>query len=487
MLAASLLVHAFLTPFPALLGLIGMLPALKVSDETEVVEIELTTLPVAQSPADPKPDPPPPIEPPDAEAASQAPPPEPETQPEVEAPKPAETSDPSPKPPPPSQDPPEKIAPNELYSDPIALAGDAAQVADSNANVRLFIFADVIREQPLGERVGALLKRTPQWSDFFGTADIDPIRDVDRVLIAGPQLRSSSQVVAVVQHHMSPPIIDAAFNQLVRRRGEWIDREKRMARAHADRAPRIFAAPNDSVVIVAPPQMEDQLKGLGERSRFAEGKGDIALSAYLVTPYRVARGTGIELPRTLKWARLDLRPAPDGGGVLKILIQDRDVESARQNTQLFQVLVDQVATIDLSKGGGLGAMASMLLGSKKVKMLKEASFAAKGDQIEGTVVATKAQLLNLADLLDAFLPPPAKKDPEEGQESSNKEPGQQPSSPEGEIDSAQQGESLPAERGSEPGQPTSDRSANDSTVEEIAQPRSDSPSVDGSVATPALP
>lgn len=406
MLAASAVVHVFLTPFPALLGLIAMLPALQVSDEGETIEIELTSLPIAQQTANPQrpsepQDEPPKQDPvlPEPAAPSETAPKDPESLTKSEAEPPAPKVE-SPKPS-------EKLAPNELYSDPIALAGNAADLADSNANVRLFIFADVIRDQPLGPRVGALLKRTPQWRDFFGPSDIDPIRDVDRVLIAGPQLRNSSQVVAVVQHHLKREKIDAALELLVQNNGEWIDREARLVRADADRASRLFSAPNEKVVVVAPPKMEEQLRKLGEQSTFARADGNIALSAYVVTPHRVAKGTGLALPESIKWARLDLRPTAEGGGILKILAQDKDAQTALENAQLFQQLIDQVASIDLNRGGGLGALASMLLGSQKVRMLKEAHFSAKKDQIEGTIVATRDQLMNLADLLEAFLPPSA--------------------------------------------------------------------------------
>lgn len=404
MLAASLLLHVCLTPLPALFGWMAMLPALSVPDDADLIEIELTSLPIA-APA-PEPKSPEKVEPAQAEAPA----------------KPSEPSEQPPRtePPEPGDDPPKAApdavapapearekAPNEqLYADPLALAGSAASIVDSNANVRLFIYADVIRNHPLGPRVGTLLKRTPQWSDFFGVADIDPIRDVDRVLIAGPQLRNSSQVVGVVQHHLPRTQIEAALQQLVDRKGEWIDKQARLARAEADRATRLFSAPNDTVVVVAPPQLEKQLASLGEKSRFPEGSGDIALSAYVVTPHRVTRGTGLKLPESIKWARFDLRPTPDGGGILKILAQDSDAETARANAEFFQMMIDQIATVDLRRGGGLGAFASMLLGSEKVRMLEEAKFSAKGKRIEGTIVATRAQLMNVADLLEAFLPPP---------------------------------------------------------------------------------
>jgi hypothetical protein len=55
MLSASLLVHAFLTPGPALLGLISLLPALDLGPQEELVEVDLTALPmgaVAPEPAE---------------------------------------------------------------------------------------------------------------------------------------------------------------------------------------------------------------------------------------------------------------------------------------------------------------------------------------------------------------------------------------------------------------------------------------------------
>lgn len=406
MLAASLVLHVAFTLFPALLALIGLLPALSAADEMDITEIELTSIPVAATaPAPERPQQAQPESPPETPAATKTPDVAPPAAPDAAA----VDSQPKAKPEPPAAPEPDPTeqATGELYADPMALAGKVAKVADSNANVRLFIFADVIRNHPLGPRVGSLLKRTPQWNDFFGTTDIDPIRDVDRVLIAGPQLRNSSQVVAVVQHHLPPAAIDAAFEQLVQRKGEWIDRKARLARALADRAQRIFAAPNSAVVVVAPPQMEAQLRDLGKQMRFPQAGDDVALTAYVVTPHRVTRGTGIELPKSIKWVRLDLRPSADGGGVLKILAQDEDAEQAKTNAEFLQMMIDQVASVDLRRGGGLGAFASMLLGSSKVRMLEQARFVAKKKQIEGTIVATRAQLMNLADLLDAFLPPVA--------------------------------------------------------------------------------
>lgn len=404
MLGASVLFHAFLTPGPALLGLIAMLPALEVPNAEDLVEVELTTLPLGAT----APEPTPPEQAPEPEAAEPAPAveAEPEVAPEQpKAPEEAPPEEPEPAPAPTEDD--TSAPPAPSFGDPVALAGDAGQIADPNANVRLMIYATVIREHAIGAEVGKLLRRTPQWSDFFGTSDIDPIRDVDRVLIAGPQLRDSSEVVAVVQHHLPPERIDAAFDQLVARKGEWIDREAHLARARADRAPRLFAAPNDKLVIVTPPQLEKQVRSLGQGSLFPAHDGTVAMTAYVVTPANVAKGTGIRLPDTLKWARLDLRPTPDGGGVLQLLAQDKDEASAKHTAQLVEALLGQVTIVESAqrpRGGGFAALASAFTDALKVKV-KSLSIREKGSQIEGKVEFTAAQLVALADLSKMFLPP----------------------------------------------------------------------------------
>ncbi len=402
MLVASALFHVFLTPGPALLGLVAMLPALELGDSEELIEVDLTAIPV--SPVAPQPAPPEPVSPPE--------PPESPTLPEVdetesdepEAPK----TDPEPEasdPPPRSPDPPEdtEVGPTEVFGDPVALAGPAGQIADSNANVRMYLFTEVVRKHPLGARIGELLRRTPQWSDFFGPSRIDPIEDIDRVLIAGPQLRKSENVVAVVKHKMGRDRIEAAFQALVATKGAWIDRSALMAKARADRADRLFAAPNDEVVIVAPLHLEDQVRKMGEQATFPPSAADVAITAYIVTPANVAKGTGIQLPETLKWVRLDLRPTPDGGAVLKILAQDDSEQSASDHAKFFEDLI-RALTIRDTKDMGLFGWGLSKAGVKKMQYIKSVEFHSEGDKILGELAVTETQLTMAAGFLDGYLP-----------------------------------------------------------------------------------
>jgi hypothetical protein len=409
MLLASVLIHLILTPIPALLGLASLLPAMAVSSGEEFIEIELTAIPLsphAEEPAEPtarddskdnavEAGTAQAVELPDQKNAADESPPEPE------APKKA-SDDRHPEVSPPPSAPP---GPTKEFGDPVALAGSAGAVADSNANVRLFMYTEEVRKHPLGGRISELLKRTPQWKDFFGPSKIDPIFDIDRVMIAGPQLRSSSQVVAIVQHRLSKPRIEQAFDALVQREGSWIDRKAVVARGKADRAVRIFAAPTSRLVVVSPPQLEAQVRSIKVGATFPESAGDMAVSAYMVTPHRALKGTGIRIPETLKWVRLDLRPLENGGALLKVLAEDADEISARNDAEIIQALIVQATSINFSKMGSLGGLASLAFGSKEKKWLKSVSFRSEGDKIHGVIEVTAEQLMTAVDLLEAFLPP----------------------------------------------------------------------------------
>lgn len=401
MLAASAVFHLFLTPGPALWGLVAMLPAIELTDAEDLVEVDLTAIPVgavAPEPAFEKPQPTEP-EPPEAQ---------PETEPvEEEAPDASSARAEEPKPPEPSmpkepvEDAPKKT---EAFGDPVALAGKAGTIADSNANVKMFLFTEVVREHPLGAKIGELLRRTPQWRDFFGPSDIDPVADIDRVMIAGPQLRNSSEVVAVVQHKLGRDRIEKAFGGLVARHGTWIDQPQLVAKARADGADRVFAAPNSEVVLVAPLSLEKQVRAMGAETKFPPSAKDVALTAYILHPANAAKGTGIKLPPSLKWARLDLRPLPDGGAVLKILAQDETPELAAENALFFENLIRALTTVDPTNFGLLGAGLSKL-GVKKKEYIKSVKFTHEGDKVQGAIEVTEQQMVVAVGFLEGYLPP----------------------------------------------------------------------------------
>ena len=264
--------------------------------------------------------------------------------------------------------------------DPVAMAGAAGQVANANANVRLILYMDRIRRHPVGNRVRELLKNTWQWQDFFGTGGIDPLQDVDRILIAGPQLRDSSDVVAVVRHNVSASKIRGAVDRLVKRDrtgGAWLDAGVPAAEASADGASRVFVMPNSNLMVVAPPSARTSALGLSPTVHFPPPRGNEAVSAYLVTPWRALRGIRFSVPVSVKWARVSITETANSGALARIEAEDESADAARATASRMQQGLRWFVTLDF---------------------IEHVSFSSQGTKIIGEVEATREQIAALLEL-----------------------------------------------------------------------------------------
>lgn len=388
----SFVVHAALSPLPLLLGIATRFfePPL---DEPSVDEIPIELL----APPSPEPEAPiPPPEPVDVGPPEPKPalaPPSKEKEPEL----------PAPKKPKPEAAPPPKTPSGS--TDPVALAGDAGKLADSNANVRALLYTDQIREHVWGREVGQLLRRAPQWSDFFGPAEIDPIYDLERILVAGPSLRNTSNIVAVVQHRLPPDVIQAAFESLAARGGEILGKEPLVARAEADHAERIFAAPNERIVVVTPPSAAASIKKIKKNLSFPAGKPGVAAQLYVKEITKLLRMFGVDAPKSLSEARAELRPSDDGGLRIELTLEDSDKDQRAEHARELEILVSKATKVDFRRMGALGALAALAFGGAEKSFIEEVEFKTRGEQIVGTLRLTKQQLRTLLDFADAALPP----------------------------------------------------------------------------------
>lgn len=282
--------------------------------------------------------------------------------------------------------------------DPVALSGSAGAVADSNANVSAIIYTENIRSHSLGPRIGRILSSLYQWRDFFGPTGLDPIRDIDRILIAGPQFRDSSNIVVVLHHHIPKATLRAALDQLVKRdpEGAWLPAEVPVARARADRAARYFVLPNDHLVIVAPQSaLSDALSKKKNVSLRAAGPNRVMV-ARLVLPWRAFEGMPFRIPHSIQWVNVTLETLPRGRVMLKLEAEEGSEASAVDTAALMDRSVASIASVDL---GVFGAF----LGQRQHRFLESSHFEAKGKKIVGTILATDAQVSAGLDLVDAWL------------------------------------------------------------------------------------
>jgi hypothetical protein len=283
-------------------------------------------------------------------------------------------------------------------SDPSVAAG-VKRVADPNANVRITLYTDKIRANPLGKQLGPLLGSLYQWRDFFGPAGIDPIKDIDQIYIVGPQLRNSSNVVAILRHHLPPARMHAALDLLVRadkQGGEWLDAGVPVASAHADGAERRFVVANAQTVVVTPPSAYAAAAAAGKQLTLRPSKGPEAAMIYLATPSRAFIGLPIKVPESIKWARVRITPTADGGATAEIEAEDENAETAAEDAAYLTRTANALSQLNL---GFLGS----LLGQSSHRFIEHVGFTSEGKMIRGSASITAAQLQTALDMAGAFL------------------------------------------------------------------------------------
>jgi hypothetical protein len=306
-------------------------------------------------------------------------------------------------------------------AEPVALSGDARKVVDPNANVRVTVYTEKIRAHPLGARVGRLLGNVYQWKDFFGPALIDPIRDVDRILMVGPQLRDSSGVVAVLKLNLHRARIQAALDAIVKadpEHGEWLDAGIPAARAYADRAPRVFVVPAPGIVVVTPPSAEKSALSLGKKTGIRPALGDEVALAYVIKPSNLTKDNPIiQLPASLKWVRARLTPDEKGGGTIDVEAEDESPDLAARHAK------------DIGAQLTANDIRLWALQFPESRLVERADLHADGATIRGSIYVGPAWVQAFLNLAETFLVPPST--------GGGKAPGSAPASPHGSLGGSQ--------------------------------------------------
>ncbi|HEX6767415.1 MAG TPA: hypothetical protein VF103_18080 [Polyangiaceae bacterium] len=402
----SLLLHLPLTPLAALFGLLTLLTATKppVENLPPLTGIPVDLLEGEEAETPPPATPPPPA--PEPAVALEPPPEKPHHEPSEPKIRDAGVSD---------AEPSDAAADADAASegadagaedggitDPVAASG-AERVADVNANVQILIFSEKIRAHPLAARVGRSLSSIYQWRDFFGPAALDPIADVDRMLIVGPQLRDSSEVAVVAKVNVSKERVHEAIDGLVRAdpdSGAWLDGGVPEATARVDRAERHFIMPSPKIIIISPPSAAAKARKVGKRFTLPGPQGNEVATAKLATPWRAVRGTGIplDIPKSILWARGKVTLDEHGSAVIEIVAKDESPEKAAEDAEYLERKITAVTQINL---GLLGAV----LGTGNHKLVEKVLFSSQGDEIHGAILVTQRQLAEILDFAMAFLSP----------------------------------------------------------------------------------
>jgi hypothetical protein len=150
---------------------------------------------------------------------------------------------------------------NEAPSDAGAGGGDGGigdGVMAGPTLVEIRVNMALVRTNPVGARLGPLLVAIPQWADFLGGTDVDPIKDLDWIWIFGPSLLHTEKDAALLRYGMSDERATKNLAVLAKHDvgGGAYDAGVpgvRAWRARADRAWRVFLLPRPHLAAMVPP------------------------------------------------------------------------------------------------------------------------------------------------------------------------------------------------------------------------------------------
>ena len=247
----------------------------------------------------------------------------------------------------------------------------------------MLIAGNVLRKHELGRWFSRLLLTIPEWHGFFEGSPIDPIQDLNHLLITGPRLRSdSTRMVAVMDVNMPAERVEEALDQLVHRAGGVFleDAPVTAARANVGGAPRVFAwVPSKRLFVVLPADATDQLARLKQAKPFRNSTEGVVIS--LLTPSRPFRDY-FPFSESVRWLRLSVTPVADGSADVAIEAGDRSADEAARDAAAMTRDFDLRRKVDV-------------LGLTSMEIVDRIDFAAVGDQIRGRVhvPASKLRLL----------------------------------------------------------------------------------------------
>ncbi len=276
--------------------------------------------------------------------------------------------------------------------------GFSGLVTAGPTNVRLLLNVALIRQHPVGAKMGPLLNGIPQWADFMkGTQTmVDPVRDTDWILIYGPSLIHTEKDAIFLHYSLPDAVVDQAIATATKKydKGGPFDAGVPGVLAslgHADNSERVFlrAQPHEAAV-VPPAKAHDFALLLRQHSVDPGLRPNEALRLIVRDPYRQVAVPGLKFPESMTEIRLFVLPRLDGGAdvfaegeckgeeeAADVLERTKDM-IARQNASLLV----RIATRGLFNNVEL----------KQDGKIVKAHVTASREQIEGLLQGVAAQM-----------------------------------------------------------------------------------------------
>lgn len=153
-----------------------------------------------------------------------------------------------------------------------------AGVSAGPNNITLIVNMTVIRAHPEGAKLGLILAAIPQWRPFLASSTaagvaLDPLRDIDWLMVMGPALDHTEKDAVYVHYSQSDAVVDKVIDSISKGYvgGGPIDVHVKGVKAwkgYADRAERVFLRPAPHIAVIVPASHATQFAQAVSQSPF---------------------------------------------------------------------------------------------------------------------------------------------------------------------------------------------------------------------------
>jgi hypothetical protein len=227
--------------------------------------------------------------------------------------------------------------------DPEAILGAAGDIQADKVLVMVVVNGEVIRKNPEGASIGALLRGVPQWNDFMNGTAIDPVRDTDWLMISGPSLANTSRDVVLVRYGAPDAVVDRAVDALAAKyaKGGAFDAgvpQVRAVRSFADNAERVVLRPQSHVLAVVPPSVATKVaKQLLHATVPPHIRKGEAMYLRVFDPHHPMP----EIPQSITEMRMRIVPREDDGADVFLDGDTKDADTAAQASREVRAVIDR--------------------------------------------------------------------------------------------------------------------------------------------------
>lgn len=270
-------------------------------------------------------------------------------------------------------------------------AADIAQ-SISGAKVGSLVYADRVRTHPIGPKLAAM----QVWQPVLEGTGLDPQKDLERVFIASPSVRSGDRTVAVAQHSLPPERMQAALEQVMAKSdppGKWLNGEGELKTAQVTvrGQTRAIALIEPSFVVMLPMSQAGLAKRFEGTGGFPDPEGAEAAQLFALEPSRSLKGPYMpRIPETIQTVRGRVILTPDGGADIKTVGKSASPEQAAQDAQALSESVDAATSIKIA--------------IIKIRLFGPVQFRSEGDQVKSDLHLSADDIDRLLGLAQTFMP-----------------------------------------------------------------------------------